>query len=391
LRAGALLANGFIMRVRFSTFAVSVVLALVAACSSSGGEDELVADVDASTPRRDSGTTTPVDPPAEVDAGSVQDASVPVVGSDAGTDATVVVDAGAPVVDAGTPVDARAASDATVLADAGADAGAVSVDAGRDSGSTVDAGRDAGIAVDAAGTTAVGATCSASLDCRMAAGLTGICSALSPTPACLATGCAITSTTSVEYCDSDRGVCLSGGSSNYCIQKCAFGNSTSAPTGCTGSNRCNAYGFSRDTGGVVSGVGYCLGVCASNAECPTGFVCQVEDGLCVAPASYVTYTLAVGSACTVGTTTTCNCVGRSGAAGVCTKACVVGRSGTCGAGFTCASDVPKTFSDSSAAFTALPTGLAGNCYKNCTTNAQCPTGSYCDTNDVAGMVCKPNP
>ena len=388
--------NGVLMRAPITTLFSAFALVALSACSSSGGDDELQIDVDAATPRRDAGSSIVVDAGAELDAETVQDASIPVVTLDAGSGPSV--DASVPSSDSGTLVDAGHAADATVVADAGglvpdagSDATVVVADAGRDAG-VADAGvADAGTAVDS-GTVGVGAVCTgASSDCHMAAGLTGICSGASPSPSCIATGCAITTPTAVEYCDSDRGVCLSGTTSNYCVQKCGFTNSTSAPTGCTGTNRCNAYGFSRDASSIVSGVGFCLGGCASTAECPTGTLCQVEEGLCVSPAAFVTYTLAVGSTCTAGTTTTCNCIGHTGASGVCTKACVVGRAATCASGFTCASDVPKTFSDGSAAFTAQPSGTAGNCYKNCVSNASCPTGTYCDTNDVAGMVCKPNP
>lgn len=381
------------MRSRASSIWAVLSLAALAACSSSGA-DEILDDLDAA-PRRDAGSA-----PSDATAPSF-DSSVPAVDSSVpSTDSSVpVVDAGQPVVDAGSPV----VDSGTPTFDAGTpvvDAGSPVVDAGSptvDSGAPrVDAGTpvaDAGTpAVDAGATVAIGATCTgAATDCRLASPLSGYCSGSSPTPSCMATGCTITSPTAVDYCDLNRGICLSGGTSNYCVQKCSFGNSTAAPTGCTGVNTCNAYGFSRDTTGVVSGVGFCLGTCTATAECPTGFLCQVETGVCTTSANYRTYTLAVGTTCTAGTTTTCNCLGRTGQSGVCTKACIVGRTGTCSTGFSCSPDVPKTFSDGSTAFTATPAGLSGNCLKNCTVNADCPTGTYCDTNDTVGKVCKPNP
>jgi hypothetical protein len=381
------------MRARASSLWAVLSLAAFAACSSTGA-DEIVDDLDAA-PRRDA-AAPPVDATSPATDSSVPaiDSSAPVVDS-----SVPALDAGSPVVDAGSP----ALDAGSPVVDAGqpvADTGAPVIDAGSpavDSGAPrVDAGTpviDAGTpVVDAGPTVAIGATCTgATTDCRLASPLAGYCSGSSPTPSCMATGCAITSPTAVDYCDSNRGICLSGGTSNYCVQKCAFGNSTAAPTGCTGVNTCNAYGFSRDTAGVVSGVGFCLGTCTATAECPTGFICQVETGVCTTSANYRTYTLAVGSTCTAGTTTTCNCLGRTGQSGVCTKACIVGRTGTCSTGFACSPDVPKTFSDGSTAFTATPNGLSGNCLKNCTVNADCPTGTYCDTNDTAGKVCKPNP
>ena len=346
------------MRARASSVWTFVSLVAVAACSSSGADD-IVDDLDAA-PRRDTGAPTSDATAPSTDAGQpVVDSSVPTIDSSVPTS-----DTGTPVVDAGQPV---------------VDAGQPAVDAGQP-------------VVDSGATGAIGATCTGlATDCRLATPLSGFCSAVSPTTTCMATGCTITSATAVDYCDSNRGVCLGGGTSNYCVQKCTFGNATTAPTGCSGANTCNAYGFSRDATGVVSGVGYCFGTCTSTAECATGFLCQTETGLCTTSANYRTYTLAVGSTCTAGTTTTCNCLGRTGQSGVCTKACVVGRAGTCATGFSCSPDVPKTFSDGSSAFTATPSGLAGNCLKSCTVNAECPTGTYCDTNDTVGKVCKPNP
>jgi Cys-rich repeat protein len=369
------------MRLPASSVWVLASVVSLAACGANGG-DELVEDLDA-TPRRDAGSAPAdaslpsLDAGATTDASVRQDATAPTVDSSAPVvDSSVPpAETGAPVVDAGTPV---------------VDAGSPAVDAGRaDAGSPV---VDSGSPVADAGgpTVAVGAACTgAANDCRMATPLSGFCSAASPTVACMATGCTITSPTAVDYCDSNRGVCLAAGTTNYCVQKCSFGNSTAAPTGCAGTNTCNAYSFSRDAGGTVSGVGYCLGTCTSNAECPTGFVCQIETGTCTAPANLKTYTLTVGSACTAGTTTTCNCVGRTGQPGICTKSCIVGRAGTCATGFSCSADIPKTFSDASTAFTATPTGLAGSCWKNCTVNADCPTGTVCDINDTVGKVCKP--
>ncbi len=373
------------------------ILAGLVACSSTGESDEFVVTTDAGA-RRDVGAPANEDATAPEgdafvvgpDAGPQTAADAALPPADAARDSSILPDTAAPPVDAGTP-----ATDAgTPATDAGTpvtDAGTPATDAGTpatDAGTPV---TDAGTPVTDAGTTAVGATCGAATDCRMAAGLVGTCSGLSPAPVCMATGCTITSTTAVDYCDSNRGVCLSGTPANYCVQACAFANSTASPTGCTGANRCNAYGFSRTAAGIVSGVGFCLGVCTSNSTCAAGTVCQVEEGICVAPASYQVYTRAVGSTCTVGTTATCRCLGRTGQAGVCGKACITGPTAGCATGLACAPDVPKTFSDGSPGFTSAPLGLAGTCYKTCVSNANCVTGTYCDTTDVAGSVCKPMP
>jgi hypothetical protein len=215
---------------------------------------------------------------------------------------------------------------------------------------------------------------------------------LYPTNVCLGTECDAGDGTSIMGCDGDTGVCLKAGTSNICLGACQFDDSTAAPMGCAGKNACNVYGWGTDSMTMKTiGIGYCFGGCKADSDCESGQVCQTEEGLCVKSGTKVTYTKAVGEACTdtdsTATPAKCNCLyATSTKKGYCSSFCKMGSSGDCGAGFACDAQLPKTkVLDTDTVFTAAPVGMAGYCLKTCTSDADCTAiNGYCDENAGVG-------
>jgi hypothetical protein len=204
---------------------------------------------------------------------------------------------------------------------------------------------------------------------------------LYPTPVCFSVQCT-PGTTNIASCDADTGICLSTSSGGICLPACTFDDTGAAPKGCEGKNKCNPYGWGKDSStGAISGVGYCFGGCSVDGDCPTGNVCQVEEGLCVK--AKTAYTKNPGDACTDADSKApakCNCLyTQTDKAGYCATSCYYGVT-TCGTGFTCDADLPnKPLNTGDTVFTKTPTGMAGYCLKNCTADADCAgLNAYCD-------------
>lgn len=239
----------------------------------------------------------------------------------------------------------------------------------------------------------VGYPCTSDGDCTSTSGFcsaTGFTSGpLYPSPVCISTGCDAGDGTKIMTCETS-GVCLSAGSSTICLPECEFDSSSTPPSGCAGNDACNVYGWGADSSGKTIGVGYCFGGCKSNFDCPSGSVCQTEDGLCVT--SKTSYTKTLGTACTSADATApakCNCLyATSTGSGYCSQFCKIGDS--CPTGYTCDAELPtKDLLKGTALFTTTPTGMAANCLKNCTTDADCSAlGGYCDQSaGVASKTC----
>lgn len=235
----------------------------------------------------------------------------------------------------------------------------------------------------------VGKACSASSECDPTGAKVGICSnqqlppdAIDPTPVCMALACEAGSAIGKPCGLGAAGLCVGAG---RCLAGCSFG-STGAAVGCVGKDACRPYGWER-VSGSAKGIGSCSGGCAADADCPTGQVCQSEDGTCVA--TKVTYGKSLGSACTSSTQCPCRLNGSAGL-GVCVRFCKTGDpAATCPSGFTCDPDLPASDSTGTL-FTGVPTGLSGTCSKNCTNDSDCVTlGGHCESNVATGVkVCR---
>lgn len=233
-----------------------------------------------------------------------------------------------------------------------------------------------------------GKVCTSDDDCDVTGAGTNICTegafggdSLYPTSVCIGRECDPGFGDVAKFCDGDLGVCLPVTGGGICLPHCKFGDSTAAPTGCAGKNKCNPYTYGKDMSGAVLGVGYCFGGCRADADCPTGNKCQVEDGLCVKTVDV--YTKTIGTACTdadAKAPAKCNCLYTSvEKKGYCTTACYAGET-TCATGYTCDPGLPRVaLRPDDIVFTKIPTGMAGYCLKNCATDAECaPLAAYCD-------------
>jgi hypothetical protein len=233
-----------------------------------------------------------------------------------------------------------------------------------------------------------GAPCKTDDECDVTARGINICTegafgggdSLYPTPVCVGTTCDPGDVTKVTLCDGDRGVCLptttSGG---ICLPACAFSAAAAAPTGCIGRNVCHAMSWSADAAGEMRGVGYCFGGCRADADCPIGNICQTETSLC--RRTKIVFPKLQGTACNkddLKEPAKCECViATGGSSGYCANFCLVGES--CDAGFSCDALLPMK------EFSAVPTGLAARCLKNCTTDDDCAgLSAYCE--ESAGMA-----
>jgi hypothetical protein len=260
---------------------------------------------------------------------------------------------------------------------------------GTDTGGGLEGGPSQG------GTT--GTLCSTSTDCDVLHdGVQGCTSdsftsgTLYPTPVCIGRSCTPDPTgASIVFCDGTLGVCLPVTSGGICLPACTF-SSTSSPTGCRGKDACDVYGWTTSTTDPT-GYGYCFGGCAADSDCIAGGVCQTETGLCVT--SKVTYTKSLGTACTstdaTSTPAACNCLySTTTNKGYCTQYCIFGGTPSCSSGYTCDTLLP---SSGTTIFSGSPSGLAGSCLKNCTTDADCTAiNSTCKQSaGVSSKTCQP--
>jgi hypothetical protein len=274
------------------------------------------------------------------------------------------------------------------------DTGAQSETGGDASTDVTTGGDGAGGAVD--GTT--GKTCTMDSDCKGPGGPgLNVCSIagyfrggpLNPTPLCLSPApCDLGTGVNVQFCDGSGptdsmspGICLPTatamtGPNGQCFPKCVIPVDGSAPTGCPGKDRCNLFASGTDTTGNPIALGYCLGGCTADSDCPTGSTCQKDEGLCLTTPHAVTKQL--GQTCTANdlgsTNYRCNCFYQPMTMlGYCSQFCITGPSSPapCPSGYVCdpqlLAQVTGLNDASIPGFTKVNPGLAGYCLQACST------------------------
>ncbi|MGD0680173.1 MAG: hypothetical protein ABSC94_32725, partial [Polyangiaceae bacterium] len=227
---------------------------------------------------------------------------------------------------------------------------------------------------------------------------------------CVQSSCNPGTDGAVHFCDgpdepSSPGVCVQTSPGvGLCLPECLIPSDGTAPSGCQGLDACVLYSIGTEANSnTVIGLGYCFGGCTKDTDCPTGNVCQTNEGICVSTATAPTK--ALGAACTSadnGTSTTpanCNCLFDSTTSvGICSQFCLVGSTAAaCPAGYVCDSSEPTMVLDDADAaipgFAMQNTGLSGYCLPMCTAaGTGCPTtptGLTCINADTAGPDCQP--
>ncbi len=312
-------------------------------------------------------------------------------------------------------------------AGSGDDAGSVAIHreaGGGGGGPTVDSGSAASSSSAASsGTTSmydstVGNPCQSDLDCEPAGGpgvntcsITTFSEAFFSTAFCVLKGCDLGTDGATHFCDgpdqpSSPGTCVNFGGTGLCLPTCFFYADGSPAQGCLANDAClqdDAFAMAKqpDGGTVLAGLGYCFGGCTKDADCPTGNLCQVNEGICVTKVDPPTKT--IGTACAAadnGSATTpaaCNCFLNSNTMmGACSQFCTTGSTADpCPAGYVCDALEPTELVDQSdASIPGFPTqnpGLAGSCVATCTDEGGTCAGSMfsCSKFTPAGPDCLP--
>lgn len=225
-----------------------------------------------------------------------------------------------------------------------------------------------------------GKPCVEDKDCDPDGSTGAFCAIRAPTPMCYGGRCSPPSIDPfVHYCGTD-GVCLDDGSgkTGICAPMCLFdGKSDTLAISCLGKNACAYYGVVvRD--GFGWGFGRCEASCGADSDCPSGFACQRETGGCFVGTK--AYPGKLGDPCTDADKDKCFCLyGGPTKAGYCSLYCRPEATSACPAGYTCDPFVTKTLA-------VVPSkGMAGNCVKNCTTDAECAAfNAFCDLHAGTG-------
>jgi hypothetical protein len=272
----------------------------------------------------------------------------------------------------------------------------------------------------------VGKGCQSNADCQPIGGVgVNTCSsstfanALYPAAVCVLRTCNPGTDGNLHFCDgpdnpASPGVCLNSANGGICLPKCLAAADGSAPTGCQGKDTCALAATAVISSQLVA-IGFCLGGCTADTDCPAGNKCQKDQGICLT--TVTPPTKALGAPCTTadnGSTTTpaaCNCLINQAAMatqGFCTQTCIVGSAAAaCPAGYLCDSQEPLQVTDpnTGATLTGFATqnaGISGLCLPtatSCTADAgagassgdagACPANSRCVTTNTAGPDCQP--
>jgi len=327
-------------------------------------------------------------------------------GADVGADTGGGADTGPGDTGSGgddAPVDAAPEANADSANDAPVD----SADGAKEGGNP-----EAGPAYD--GTT--GKMCHSNADCRPAGGPgVAVCSSVAftrgplfPTAVCILPTCDPKTDGEVHYCDgpdapTSPGACTPTTSPpqagmGVCLPKCTFGSAGQAPQGCQGNDVCHLMGWTVDSNDLVTGVGYCMGGCVTDGDCPSSTHCQQDEGLCVNALTARTKTL--GESCTAadGASGACDCVvDPATGMGYCSQFCIVAGNATCPGGYSCDALEPTMVTDPAEAsvvgFTLQNSNIGGSCLAGCpggkiADGGACPS-STCDSSHAAGPTCVP--
>jgi hypothetical protein len=224
---------------------------------------------------------------------------------------------------------------------------------------------------------------------------------LNPTPVCLSPApCDLGTGVNVQFCDgpsptdsTSPGICLPtatamSGPNGQCFPKCTIPTDGSAPTGCQGKDRCNLFATGTDPTGAPIALGYCLGGCTANSDCPSGSTCQKDEGLCVTTPA--TATKQLGQTCTANDLSTtnyrCNCFYQPMTMlGYCSQFCITGPQSPapCPSGYVCDPQLPTMVPGLNDAmvsgFTKVNPGLAGYCLQACGTASVPDAGTTVET------------
>jgi hypothetical protein len=166
-------------------------------------------------------------------------------------------------------------------------------------------------------------------------------------------------------CDGDHGIQLGD-----CYPACTL--DASGSHGCAGKNACNFFSYSLSPTPVARG--FCHGGCQTDADCPSGNLCQKDLAYCRTPPNIYVVSKAVGTPCDQSDIdVNCNCGGRTTQTfgDFCTVACKMGDT-TCPSAFSC--DAMIQTSDpvtGQALLGSVPAGTWGSCAKNCAVDADC--------------------
>ncbi len=186
-------------------------------------------------------------------------------------------------------------------------------------------------------------------------------------------------------CDGQTGVCLPsavGSRDGICLPACAFDSKSIGDT-CQGTNKCRIRYTGTTADKSTLALGSCEGACQADTDCKSaGQKCQVELGICVVTAKYLTYPVALGAGCDGAKTPTpcvCSTVGGAGAdknKGICTRQCITGAAGNaaCAAavpGWACTAELETKDDKGVPAFTAQVDDILGNCALPCVDDTTC--------------------
>jgi hypothetical protein len=204
-----------------------------------------------------------------------------------------------------------------------------------------------------------------------------------------------------SICGPLGGVCVNLGTAAapaaYCMQGCPFGAVNDRTTKCRGRDDVGCASLNSSSGATVTA---CLPMCATDADCPSGRVCDPSSGGCVATAPKGS---PLGTACmqaTDGGTDICQgfclAIGSAGTvtARFCSRACVIGAATACNLATGTTALAGAQHGGCILSITGADLGDVGFCTQECDAVGDCldktdPNG-MCDTSIGTGTTIAPH-